>query len=761
MAPNVTDGGLVVMSNRLPITLKRAEGQLRVERSSGGLVAAMGPALRGRESAKWVGWPGGPLRDEERAALEDDLVDLVPVDLSQNQIKRYYHGLSNRTLWPLFHSFPESTQFDHTDWATYEAVNQKFGDAAAQAAEPGDLVFIHDYHLMTAPLHLRRLRPDAKSAFFLHIPFPPYDVYRILPWYRELLRGVLSCDLVGLHCPGYVSNFLDCVERLLGERVDRKEGLVEHGDRIVRVGAFPLGIDYRAQEALAQSGKSGFKGEELIVLGVDRLDYTKGIPERLLAFERLLEKHPDHKEKVGLLQIAVPSRAQVAEYQALKRRIDELVGRINGRFGTNAWTPIRYIYRSISPERLGATYRDAAVGLVTPLRDGMNLVAKEYVASQVDDPGVLILSRLAGAAERMPEALRVNPYNVDSVADRLHDALSMSAEERLARMRALQLRERRNDVHAWMERILEAAEQPQEGMKPLRPEDFEHWLGDFIDGRRLAIFLDYDGTVAQIARHPSEALLSDTMRAFLSSCVARRDTDVSIVSGRALDDVRKMVALDGIIYAGNHGLEIAGPGLEPFRHADISHYADRAGELAESLEELVQDGVWVEQKGASLTVHFREADPGQHELVADRAHQLIREAGFQARDALCAVEARPPIGWDKGHAVLHVLRARYGPAWSESLRVIYIGDDETDEDAFRALRGLGATFRVGDAEQSTQARRRLRDVESVGRLLAWLAERPEATAWIEAEERLRAEQLAGGAHLVGEAQPDGDTPVES
>ena len=268
-------------------------------------------------------------------------------------------------------------------------------------------------------------------------------------------------------------------------------------------------------------------------------------------------------------------------------------------------------------------YRDAAVALVTPLRDGMNLVAKEFVASQVADPGVLVLSRMAGAAERMPEALQVNPYNLDSVARRMHEALTMSPEERLTRMRALQLRERRNDVHMWMKSFLGAAERPQTGLGPLQPKDFERWLGDFIDGRRLAIFLDYDGTLAEIARHPSEALLGPRMREVLGACVKRRDTDVSIVSGRAVDDVRNMVNDDGIVYAGNHGLEIVGPGIEPYRHPDIAHYEERAKELAQWPSDSFDfDGVWIEQKGASLTLHFREADSRHYDEIITRAHTV-------------------------------------------------------------------------------------------------------------------------------------------
>jgi trehalose 6-phosphate synthase/phosphatase len=728
MPPREEQRPILVVSNRLPITVQRIKGGLEVQRSAGGLVTALEPALRKR-GGTWIGWPGTKLGPNESVSSPDRSFEIRPVPLSDTEVRRYYHGFSNRTLWPLFHSFAQQTRFDRRDWEVYERVNERFAEAAAGPGATADLIWIHDYQLMRSGRHLRQRLPNARIGFFLHIPFPPYDVYRILPWYRDILRGVLACDLVGFHIPSYAANFFDCVERLLGARIDREAGLIEHGERTVRVGAFPLGIDFdehaaRAREAPASSKDPG----EQIVLGVDRLDYTKGIPERIRAFERLLELHKEHRERVVLLQLAVPSRGQVAEYQALKREIDELVGRVNGRFATSRWSPIRYLYRSVSPERLAALYRDADVALVAPLRDGMNLVAKEYVACQTGDPGVLVLSRLAGAAETMHEALHVNPYNVDSVASVLHRALTMDEDERADRLVALQRRERLNDVHRWVSAFLESARRPMTQIRPPTDADFESWLGQFLEDRHLALFLDYDGTLTPIVGHPSKARLTRPMRSALAECAERKDTDVTIVSGRSLDDVHKLVDLDRVTYAGVHGLEIDGLGLEFFRHVDVEHYQGRAAELARCLEQVCSEGVWVEEKGASLTLHYRDAPIEEHLAIADDARTLIHAAGFQARDAHCAVEARPPIGWDKGHAVLHILRSRYGPAWSERVRVIYAGDDRTDEDAFRVLQGLGITFRIGGAEEPTLASRQLPNVDAILTLLEWLWRRPAGPA---------------------------------
>ena len=716
---------LLVISNRLPVTLQRGSSGLERRRSTGGLVSALEPVLA-KQGGTWVGWPGMKLREGETLSKPDDPYQMRTVELTDNEVNRYYHGFSNRTLWPLFHCMAERARFDRRDWETYEEVNARFAQAAAEASQTNGLTWVHDYHLTRTPLHLRRLRPETRIGYFLHIPFPPYDLFRLLPWDRDILRGLLAADLIGFHVHTYARNFLDCVELLLGARVDRASGLVEHGDRTVQVGVFPLGIDFALYDSQARRAPpEPHMRSEKIVLGVDRLDYTKGIPERIRAFERLLELHPEHREKVILLQIAVPSRFQVAEYQELKREIDEIVGRVNGRFATATWSPIQYLYRSVSPELLAAFYRDANVALVTPLRDGMNLVAKEYVASQVDDPGVLVLSRMAGAAFTMREALLVNPLNLDGTAEALHTALTMEEPARRDRMVALRARERRYDIDAWLQGFLEAARDKHAKLEPATDSDFQAWLGRFLAGHHLALFLDYDGTLTPLRRHPNEANLSSGMRKAITACARRSDTGVAIVSGRALTDVTKITGLKDLIYVGNHGLEIEGPELEPFQHPDLEHYQYRLPDLTHALESMCVPGAWVEGKRGSLTFHYREADRTQHESLAREARAHIQDAGFQARDAHCAVEARPPVGWDKGHAVLHVLRTAYGPSWSETVRTIYVGDDETDEDAFRVLSGLGITFRVGSADAPTRASHQLPNVARVQALLEWIAKREE------------------------------------
>nr|QOU11567.1 trehalose-6-phosphate synthase [Diaphorina citri] len=451
-------GRIICVSNRLPFVLKRKEdGSLTRIASAGGLVTAVAPVII-QGNGIWVGWPGIHFENPDEPIPESDPNDRTPTaGLKSNRVMSvhidpkifdsYYNGCCNGTFWPLFHSMPDRAMFCAEHWRAYAQVNQEFADKTIKALqilaqeEPADsgtpLVWIHDYHLMLAANTIRNIADEQnlkfKLGFFLHIPFPPWDIFRLFPWSDEILQGMLGCDMVGFHIEDYCLNFVDCCQRRLGCRVDRKNLLVEHGGRTVRIRPLPIAIPYERFVQLAQAAPRVIDTKQKIVLGVDRLDYTKGLVHRLKAFETLLEKHPEHLEKVTLLQIAVPSRTDVKEYQDLKEEMDQLVGRINGRFTTPNWSPIRYIYGCISQDELASFYRDAAVALVTPLRDGMNLVAKEFVACQINEPpGVLIVSPFAGAGEQMHEALICNPYEIDAAAEVIHRALTMPEDEETA-----------------------------------------------------------------------------------------------------------------------------------------------------------------------------------------------------------------------------------------------------------------------------------------------------------------------------------------
>ena len=418
------------------------------------------------------------------------------MNIDPDLFEAYYNGCCNGTHWPLFHSMPGRAIFNSDHWRSYVAVNKLFAKKTIEALEkciekkvnPGTpIVWIHDYHLMLAANYIRELAEEKnlqfQLAFFLHIPFPPWDIFRLFPWSDEILQGMLACDMVGFHIRDYCLNFVDCCQRNLGCRVDRKNLLVEHGGRSVRVRPLPIGIPFERFVELAKTAKRVLKTKQKIILGVDRLDYTKGLVNRLKAFEVLLEKHPEHRGNVSFLQISVPSRTDVKEYQELKEEMDQLVGKINGRFTTANWSPIRYIYGCVAQDDLAAFYRDAAVALVTPLRDGMNLVAKEFVACQINEPpGVLIVSPFAGAGETMHEALLCNPYEMQAAAEVIHRALTMPEDERSLRMSRLRRREMEHDVNHWMRSFLKAMGSLEEDdigtttMNPVTIDDFDDYL---------------------------------------------------------------------------------------------------------------------------------------------------------------------------------------------------------------------------------------------------------------------------------------------
>jgi trehalose 6-phosphate synthase/phosphatase len=470
----------ILVSNRLPVSVKNERGHLRVERSSGGLATALsGPHAAG--STVWVGWPGdlGRAAVDEMLALEERLAATrcVPVHLTASEVAHYYDGFSNGVLWPLLHSFVGKVDLDaDDDWSIYEEVNRRFAERVAELAEPGDVVWVHDYQLALVPEMLRERTTDVKIGFFLHVPFPSPEIFAVLPWRMHLLRGIAGADLVGFHTDAYGESFERTVAALLGAR--RVPGGLLIDGRKIHVAAHPIGIDVGGFERAAASPEvevervrlvAGANGKK-IVLGVDRLDYTKGIPRRLLAIERLLDESAELSEQVIFVQVAVPTREKVEAYASLRRQVNELVGRINARHGTATSSPVKLLYRSVSMTELVALYRAADVMLVTPLRDGMNLVAKEYVASRLDERGSLVLSEFAGASAELEGAVVVNPYDVRGVGCAVRRALEMPVAEQRGRMGGLRRIVRANDASLWAKqflRDLSAAGDPTSGVRTL------------------------------------------------------------------------------------------------------------------------------------------------------------------------------------------------------------------------------------------------------------------------------------------------------
>lgn len=463
-------GRLAVISNRGPYQIKEKSGSLSYEKNIGGLTSVLDEIIR-QAGGTWIAW-GERDGGSERVGIPPDRPRyfLRPVLLSDQEVNDYYHGFSNRVLWPLSHYLLDRCHFRSDYWNAYQSVNEKFAAAFREQSRDHDLVWVHDFHLTLLPNLLRKQRPDLRIGFFWHIPFPTSPVFRVLPWREQVLRGLLGSDLIGFHLTLHATNFLQSVEDVIKVPVDRANGLIQYEGRMVEVGVFPVGIDFRKWNDLASGPDVAEKsqqirstiGAEKIFLGVDRLDYTKGIRERLLSYERFLEKYPDFHDRVCLVQIAVPSRTRVEEYRLLRREIDEAIGRITGRFSKRKWIPLRYLYRPFPVEELAAYYQAADVGLVTPLRDGMNLVAKEYVASRVQGDGVLILSEFTGAAGALTDAVLVNPYDIDRLADSIRLSLCMSEGERRERMRRLRAAVKEKDVYWWCESFLGSLERAKE-----------------------------------------------------------------------------------------------------------------------------------------------------------------------------------------------------------------------------------------------------------------------------------------------------------
>lgn len=455
-------GRVILLSNRLPITAQYQGQELTLLQSGGGLATGL-KGTRARDGSTWIGWPGEvPSGTRVRAELETELrkQGLRPVFLTRAELKGFYEDYSNGAVWPVFHDLIDQLPLEIQGWDMYEEVNERFAQAVAEVYEDGDMVWVNDYHFMLAPAQIRKLAPRARIGFFLHIPFPHSDMFRVLPQRRQLLEGLMGSDLIGFHTRSYADHFLSAVQTILGDRVSGST--IRRRGRNVVAGAYPMGIDASTWEQRARSTQVAKQvlsliqdaGKRKIVLGIDRLDYTKGLPRRIAAIERLFQHDPALAEQVRFVQVTFPSRERIESYAGLRRQLNEMVGRINSTYGSPRSQPIHLMMRSFSEEEVSSLYSAADIMLVTPLRDGMNLVAKEFVASRLHDDGVLILSEFAGAAAEMPEALIINPYDTEGMCRAIHQAIEMPMTEQRERMTKLRAGVMRNDVDAWAESFL-------------------------------------------------------------------------------------------------------------------------------------------------------------------------------------------------------------------------------------------------------------------------------------------------------------------
>ncbi len=697
---------LLIVSNRLPITIERRKSGLRLGPSTGGLATGLGSFYRSYDSV-WIGWPGiasDKASEEQRQYIAAEVMSKFnchPVFISQSDIEKYYHGFSNKTLWPLFHYFPQYVIHDKSFWEAYKQVNELFGEAISSIARKDDIIWIHDYHLMLLPNIVREKLPDAVIGFFHHIPFPSFEIFRLLPWREEILKGLLGADLIGFHTDDYTRHCLMSMHRLLG--YESQLGQIYAEDRIIRVDTFPMGISYErfstssqdpeVRKAITRLRKS-LPGRKMI-LSIDRLDYTKGIPQRLQVLDTFLERNPAYKEMVIFVLVAAPSRTQVEHYKLLKRNIDELVGRINGRYGTIGWSPIWYLYRTLPFHNLIALYNIADVCLITPLRDGMNLIAKEYIATKTDGRGVLVLSEMAGAAKELGEAIIVNPNNRDEVVEALEKALTMPEEDQLERNRAMQERLQRYDVVRWAkefrDRLIHTKRRQQDmHARILGPDMKDSLLREYHNALKRLLLLDYDGTLIPFFGKPEQARPGAELLRLLERLAANPRNEVVLLSGRDKDTMEKWFGNSNLGLVAGHGVWIKEKDWEM-----IEPLTDDWKEEIRPILELYMDrtpGSFIEEKGFSLVWHYRRADSSlgttRVRELTDELVNLTANLNLQILEGSKVVEVKNS-GINKGRAALRwIAREEWG-------FILAIGDDRTDEDMFEVAPEWAYSLKVG------------------------------------------------------------------
>lgn len=716
---------LIIVSNRLPVTINKQEGALIYHPSAGGLATGLN-SLDDSTDKLWVGWPGREVRDlfEQRAIRRDlESQHLYPVFLSKKEIKLYYEGFSNKTIWPHFHYFTQHTTYDEEYWQAYQDANQHFAEEVFKIVQEGDRVWVHDYQLMLLPALIREKYPHISIGFFLHIPFPSYELFRMLPYREALLKGVLGADQLGFHTYDYMRHFLSAVYRIAG--YEHQFGRITVNNRPVNIDVFPMGIDYNKyafpevnffQEDDSLKIKALAKKQKLII-SIDRLDYTKGITQRIRAFERFLKEYPAYRGRVTLLMLVVPSRSNVDQYQELKEQIETSVGRINGLFGTFDWVPIQYFYRTLNFSQLTTLYQVAQIAMITPLRDGMNLVAKEYVASkETSKEGVLILSEMAGASNELTEALTVNPQDIEDMAESIRIALEMNKKEQAWRLQIMQEKLKKYDVKHWANTFLKVQTQLMEEQKNksilrLKNKTKKALIEQYKKAAKRLLILDYDGTLMNFQPDPKAVVPDEALLRMLKQLSENPNNKLVVNSGRDRPTLEAWLGPLGIDLAAEHGVWI--------KHHD--HW-QRNPNLAsawkksviEVLETMVErtPGSFIEEKDFSVAWHYRRVD-------RDFGEKRVREF----RDVLLYLTANLDLQVLEGNKVVEVKNAgvNKGKASLQWLNaddwdfVMAIGDDHTDEDTFKVLPADGYSIKVGLG--ASAARFNVLSVEEVRNLL--------------------------------------------
>lgn len=725
---------IFIVSNRLPVTVRQdSSGGVEITTSAGGLITAMDSYLQGDNSGYaetyWVGVPGcNPSAWEEASRkLDTSLYTYLPVMLYKEQYEHYYNGFSNSVVWPLFHYFPSFAEYNPAYYEHYQLANEHFLEVILRYARPGDTVWIHDYHLLPLAGMLRNRMPDLTIGFFLHIPFPSYEIFRMLPrkWQQGILQGMLGADLIGFHTMDYAAHFLQSVQLVLG--LDNDRHIIRYDNRLIKVDVFPISIDYEkfnqayqneAVVSLRESLQNKLIGQK-IIFSVDRLDYTKGVQNRLRAYELFLEENPEYRGKVVFIMVIVPSRDTITKYAERKRIIDELVSGINGRVGGVHWQPIIYRYNTLSFDDMVALYSACNLALITPLRDGMNLVSKEFVASRQDKKGVLVLSEMAGAARELTDAICINPNDIIELSAAIKDALVMPLAEQQKRMDAMQRRVSHYNVQTWAQDYIGEMKQIK-----LKQESFQiffldvHSKRNLLDAYRRAkkrlLLLDYDGTLVPFAAQPQMAVPGKSLLQLIESLSANVANDVYLISGRSSAWLQTYFGHLPVNLVAEHGARTKENG------GDWINAVQTQSEWKESISQVMEmyvrrcPGSSIEEKEFSIVWHYRNANPEQGKLRAlelmGELNEFVPTRRLQVMAGNKIVEVRSS-NVDKGTAIKKIL------AHKTYDFIFAAGDDRTDEDMFKVLSSKQGCFSIKVGTEASFARFNLQTPQMVISLL--------------------------------------------
>jgi trehalose 6-phosphate synthase/phosphatase len=727
---------LVIVSNRLPFTVKGTRKNATLQESDGGLVSALKSYFENNlnanafESTRWLGtadFSEEKWKTISPRALSSLTYEVDPLFIEKKTYKRFYNGFCNATIWPLFHYFPSFVEYDEETFNSYEQVNRIFANHVIADHNINDQIWIHDYQLMLVPGMVREQLPDATIGFFLHIPFPSFEVFRLLhkTWKHKIISGLLGADLIGFHTHEYVQHFLKTVRMIKG--YDHQFRAVYTSRGMVKVDMFPIGIDFRkfhqaidSQEVieLKEKIRNNFPGKK-IIFSVDRLDYTKGITHRLAGFECFLANNPHWQEKIVFILVVVPSRQIVSKYNERKKLIEEEIGRINGKYSTLQWQPIIYRYNQLTFHELTALYNASDIGLLTPLRDGMNLVAKEYIAS-CKKHGVLILSELAGAASELSEAILVNPLDKNEVSQALGQALSMSIEEQDVKIQVMQQRLQTYEVIHWINDFVKQLEESKLQQQSFRANflsvhNASQLNNAFLTAKRKLLLLDYDGTLVPYSRNPQLAVPGEQLLDLLRRLSADSETDVAIVSGRDHATLERWFGKLNLNLVSEHGVGVKLKGHDwQFNATGDQNWKHNFLTVLQTFAQR-SPGAFIEEKPHTLVWHYRNVD-GELGFVRSRElldtlNHLIHNLPLHIVDGNKVIEIRSN-GIDKGTVVAKLLGERPYDF------VMAIGDDKTDEDMFRVLYDFAYTIKVG--EGNTMAKYNLKDHHQVIQLLQQL-----------------------------------------